>query len=74
MVSELEKRCDDDLTPTALQGGFTEEIRIAIAGLFPCCVVRSPLRGGDVVFTHDWQLVTLLITYISFLWGLCGRR
>lgn len=66
MVSELEKRCDD-LTPTTRrlvgQDGFTGEERIAVARLFATLCSREPLRGGDAVFTHDWQLVALSPTF-----------
>ena len=63
MVSELEKRCDD-LTPTTLRLVYRvvlqgKKLRIAVAGLFPTLCSQEPLRGGDVVFTHDWQLVAL---------------
>lgn len=37
-----------------------EEIRIAIAGLFPTlCSQEPPSKWGDVVFTHDWRSVAL---------------
>lgn len=63
-------------TPSGGHSGLPgEETGIAIVGLFCPLLSWEPQQGRDVVVTHDWQIVVYgIVTYISFLWGLCCRK